>query len=130
MKKTLPTDTIVGQNLRRLRMMRGLTQMQLAEACDITFQQVQKYEKGTNRISASRLVQMANALSVPVTDLFQGCEGAMVQALALPTISASAMRAAERIDALPTDKRTAFFNILAALVEPLTIEATPNREAA
>lgn len=50
----------------------GMSQEKLGEALDLTFQQVQKYEKGTNRISASRLQQIANILAVPVTFFFEG----------------------------------------------------------
>ena len=54
------------------RMMLGMSQTDLANAFGLTFQQVQKYEKGTNRISASRLQQTANALQVPVAFFFEG----------------------------------------------------------
>jgi transcriptional regulator with XRE-family HTH domain len=54
------------------RMMLGMSQEKLGDAFDLTFQQVQKYEKGTNRISASRLQQMSNILQVPVPFFFEG----------------------------------------------------------
>jgi transcriptional regulator with XRE-family HTH domain len=56
-------------------MILNMSQTKLAEAIGITFQQVQKYENGTNRISASRLQQIANVLQVPVTFLFEGTPG-------------------------------------------------------
>jgi transcriptional regulator with XRE-family HTH domain len=57
------------------RMMLGMSQEQLGEALGLTFQQVQKYEKGTNRVSASRLQQMAHILKVPITFFFEGAPG-------------------------------------------------------
>jgi transcriptional regulator with XRE-family HTH domain len=64
-----PLDVAVGVRLRVVRNHRGLTQTQLAEALGVTFQQVQKYERGTNRISTSALVRAAAALGVSVAEL-------------------------------------------------------------
>lgn len=62
-------DVIMGRRIRELRKVRGLSQEQLGDKCGITFQQVQKYEKGTNRLSFSRMVQMAAALEITINDL-------------------------------------------------------------
>ena len=70
-----PIDIYVGSRLRMRRMMLGMSQEKLADAFGLTFQQVQKYEKGTNRISASRLQQAANLLQVPVPFFFEGAPG-------------------------------------------------------
>ena len=67
-----PTDKHVGSRVRMRRMMLGLSQEKLGDALGLTFQQVQKYEKGTNRIGASRLQQIAHFLQVPVSFLFEG----------------------------------------------------------
>jgi transcriptional regulator with XRE-family HTH domain len=67
-----PTDKHVGTRVRMCRLMLGLTQMQLADELSIAFQQVQKYEKGTNRISASRLHQISSFLQVPIPFFFEG----------------------------------------------------------
>lgn len=67
-------DHIVGQRLRWRRRELKLTQEQLGEVLGLTFQQVQKYEKGTNRISAGRLFEMASALNVPITYFYEGVE--------------------------------------------------------
>jgi transcriptional regulator with XRE-family HTH domain len=67
-----PVDKHVGNRLRMRRMMLDLSQSKLGEALGLTFQQVQKYEKGTNRLSASKLQQSANFLQVPVTFFFEG----------------------------------------------------------
>ncbi len=67
-----PTDKHVGSRVRMRRMMLGMSQEKLGDALGLTFQQVQKYEKGTNRIGASRLQQIAHFLQVPVSFLFEG----------------------------------------------------------
>ena len=67
-----PVDKHVGSRVRMRRILVGMSQEKLGEALDLTFQQIQKYEKGTNRIGASRLQQIAQALGVPVTYLFEG----------------------------------------------------------
>jgi transcriptional regulator with XRE-family HTH domain len=67
-----PVDRFVGQKLRLARTARKLSQTQLGEASGITFQQVQKYEKGTNRVSASRLFEFAKLLGVEVSYFFEG----------------------------------------------------------
>ena len=65
-------DVAVGARTRELRIRAGLTQTGLAKALGVSFQQVQKYERGFNRMGASRLIQVAQALNVPVTALFEG----------------------------------------------------------
>ena len=67
-----PTDKHVGSRVRMRRMMLGMSQEKLGDALKLTFQQVQKYEKGTNRIGASRLQQIAHFLQVPVSFFFEG----------------------------------------------------------
>jgi transcriptional regulator with XRE-family HTH domain len=66
-----PIDVHVGARIRLRRTLLGMSQGTLAEAIGLTFQQVQKYERGTNRVSSSRLVDMANALDVDVSYFFQ-----------------------------------------------------------
>ncbi len=70
-----PVDKHVGSRVRMRRLMLGLSQEKLADAIGITFQQVQKYEKGTNRMGSSRLQQIANVLQVPVRYFFEGSPG-------------------------------------------------------
>jgi transcriptional regulator with XRE-family HTH domain len=65
-------DNHVGSRVRMRRLMLNLSQTQLADGLGLTFQQVQKYDKGTNRISASRLHQMSHILRVPVPFFFEG----------------------------------------------------------
>ncbi|MDG6094057.1 helix-turn-helix domain-containing protein [Acetobacter sp. AN02] len=59
-------DAHIGARIRLRRMLLGMTQVELGEALGLTFQQVQKYERGTNRVSASRLAEIARALDVPI----------------------------------------------------------------
>jgi transcriptional regulator with XRE-family HTH domain len=73
-KKPHDVDVVVGRNVRILRTHKGASQTDLAESLGITFQQVQKYEKGTNRISSSRLRQIADFLNVEIATLFEGTE--------------------------------------------------------
>lgn len=70
-----PVDRHVGFQLRLRRRQLGLSQEKLAEALGLTFQQVQKYERGANRVSASRLWELARALEVSVDWFFDGLEG-------------------------------------------------------
>jgi transcriptional regulator with XRE-family HTH domain len=70
-KSPSPTDKHVGARVRMRRLMLGLSQEKLADGLGLTFQQVQKYEKGTNRIGASRLQQIANILKVPPQFFFE-----------------------------------------------------------
>lgn len=67
-----PIDKHVGSRVRMRRMMLGMSQEKLGDALGLTFQQVQKYEKGTNRIGASRLQQISHILQVPVAFFFEG----------------------------------------------------------
>ncbi|MBD3677555.1 MAG: helix-turn-helix domain-containing protein [Rhodobacteraceae bacterium] len=67
-----PVDVHVGKRVRHRRWMLGMTQQQLAESVGIKFQQIQKYETGMNRISASRLWDIADTLQVPVSYFFEG----------------------------------------------------------
>src|SRR6056297_1907953 len=69
-----PVDVHVGKRIRHRRWLVGMTQQQLAERVGIKFQQIQKYETGANRVSASRLWDIADALGVQVSFFFEGLE--------------------------------------------------------
>src|SRR6266852_1819107 len=73
-----PIDKHVGSRVRMRRMMLSMSQEKLGDALGLTFQQVQKYEKGTNRIGASRLQQISDTLQVPVAFFFEGAPNAGV----------------------------------------------------
>jgi transcriptional regulator with XRE-family HTH domain len=70
-----PTDRHVGDRIRMRRKMQGMSQEKLGEALGITFQQMQKYEKGTNRIAAGRLQHIASIQQVPISFFFEGAPG-------------------------------------------------------
>jgi transcriptional regulator with XRE-family HTH domain len=76
-KKPNPVDRHVGARVRMRRLMLDMTQTQLGDKLGLTFQQVQKYEKGTNRIGASRLQHIADVLQVPVSFFFEGADSEM-----------------------------------------------------
>src|SRR5262245_57397545 len=67
-----PIDVEVGRRIRVQRMARGISQTELGDKIGVTFQQVQKYEKGANRVGASRLTRIAKVLGVPVSTFFSG----------------------------------------------------------
>jgi transcriptional regulator with XRE-family HTH domain len=73
-RTTGPIDAAIGQRIRQRRMLLGMSQQKLADAMGLTFQQVQKYEMGKNRISASRLHRLAQILQIPVSHFFEGLE--------------------------------------------------------
>lgn len=75
-RRTTAVDTHVGQKIRAHRTLLGLGQTELADAAGITFQQVQKYEKGSNRVGAGRLQQFSEALGVPPSYFFEGLPAA------------------------------------------------------
>ena len=70
-----PIDKYVGSRIRMRRIMLGMSQEKLGDALGLTFQQIQKYEKGTNRVGASRLQQIADVLQVHVSFMFEGAPG-------------------------------------------------------
>jgi len=69
-----PVDMHVGAAIRRRRRELGMTQQQLGQLVNIKFQQIQKYETGANRVSASRLWEISRALDVPVSHFFEGLD--------------------------------------------------------
>lgn len=74
-KKPNPIDIHVGGRIRLRRNMLGMSQEKLGEGLGITFQQIQKYEKGTNRVGASRLQAISSLLNVPIAFFFEGAPG-------------------------------------------------------
>ena len=72
MARSHPVDVHVGARMRQRRTLLGMSQEKLGTAVGLTFQQIQKYEKGTNRVGASRIQQISEVLQVPVSFLFEG----------------------------------------------------------
>ncbi len=81
-KSPNPVDVHVGSRVRMQRMLIGMSQEKLGEALGLTFQQVQKYEKGTNRIGASRLYEIGAVLGVPIEYFFDGLENGALKGAA------------------------------------------------
>jgi len=75
LRKPSAVDAHVGSRIRLRRKLLGLSQQQLAERLGLTFQQVQKYERGVNRVSASKLYETAQVLQASVTHFFEGLDG-------------------------------------------------------
>ncbi len=70
-------DALVSRNVRIIRQDRGMSQTELARKIGVTFQQVQKYENGTNRVGAGRLFKIASVFKVPISAMFEGAEEAL-----------------------------------------------------
>jgi len=108
-----PIDVQVGHKVRIARAAKNYSQEKLAHILGVSFQQVQKYEKGTNRISASRLWEISKALDTDISYYFEGQEtesGQGVEALRNRTISL-----AKQIDAIPNeDIRNQILNLIKA----------------
>lgn len=118
-----PDDIAAGANLRRIRIHRGMSQEALAAHLHITFQQVQKYEKGTNRLSISRALMACRALSCSLQDLVPEADGNGDTALDLPMRSAQANRMADIFDRIPdTMQRHYLMRLAATMAGPATTE--------
>ncbi len=116
---THPVDVHVGKRIRHRRWLVGMTQQQLAERVGIKFQQIQKYETGANRVSASRLWDIADALEVSVSFFFDGLEGdGTADAASVP---ADVMGDKEALDlirsyyAIPENQRRRLFELARVL---------------
>lgn len=114
-------DTHVGKRIRHRRWITGTTQQQLAVAVGIKFQQIQKYETGANRVSASRLWDIANALSVPVPFFFEGLEPDTQSQKQILDLPSDIMTDKEAIDllrcyyAIPENQRRRLFDLARVL---------------
>ncbi len=113
-------DAHVGQRVRQRRWVVGMTQQQLAARVGIRFQQIQKYEAGTNRISASRMWDIATAMEVPVSFFFEGIDG---QVPDLGKVRGDPLTDKEALDlvrtyyAIPENPRRQLFDLARALSE-------------
>lgn len=116
------TDAHVGRRIRQRRWLTGKTQKQLAELVGIKFQQIQKYETGANRVSASRLWDIAQVLDVPIAFFFDGLEAAEKKG-GNTSVSPELLEKKETIDLvrafheIPEDKRKHLFDLTRALSE-------------
>ena len=114
-KQPRAEDVIIGHNIRQRRLAAGMSQEKLGELLGITFQQIQKYEKGTNRVGGSRMVQIAKALQCKVEDLFAGVANENAASAELSVPSPMAMEVARLFDDLPYTQRRAFRNLLSSM---------------
>ena len=113
-----PVDVHVGKRVRHRRWLVGMTQQQLAQAVGIKFQQIQKYETGANRISASRLWDIAEALDVPVAFFFEGLSGqAAIDADADVMADKEALELVRSYYAIPEHQRRRLFDLARVLSE-------------
>ncbi|GAA6202334.1 helix-turn-helix transcriptional regulator [Aquicoccus sp. SU-CL01552] len=114
-------DVHVGKRVRHRRWLVGMTQQQLAEQVGIKFQQIQKYETGANRISASRLWDIAEALEVPVSFFFEGLEETVSADSDKPKVPADLLGDKEALDlvrsyyAIPENQRRRLFDLARVL---------------
>lgn len=100
-----PVDVFVGQAIRAKRIRLGLTQSDLGRSVGVTFQQVQKYEKGTNRVSASVLMKCATALGCYPADFFPGEEGVAAPAPSMAMLPDGAKLEAIFLALSPRERR-------------------------
>ena len=108
---THPVDQHVGQRIRQRRWQLGMTQTQLAQSVGIRFQQIQKYETGANRVSASRLWGIAEALDVPVSHFFDGIEAREAAGAAPEAAPTGAAMQAQVIDKEALDLVRSYYAI-------------------
>jgi transcriptional regulator with XRE-family HTH domain len=117
-----PIDVAVGARIRLLRKLRGLSQQALAEAAGVTFQQIQKYERGANRVSASMLSRIAGALDTPVAEMFgeSGPTGGAIDEVATLLAEPGALELLRAYTALPRGPaRAALVDFVRALSAPV-----------
>ena len=118
---THPVDVHVGKRVRHRRWLIGMTQQQLAEQVGIKFQQIQKYETGANRVSASRLWDIAEALDVPVSFFFEGLDEAVKAESKKSMVPDDLMGHKEALDlvrsyyAIPENQRRRLFELARVL---------------
>lgn len=125
-----PMDIALGAAVRIRRRTIGMSQEALAEQCGVSFQQIQKYENGANRISFSRLVQIARALKCRVTDLmdvFDGADSETAQDLDMLTRlrTPGALELLSGYERLGPEARTALIQLLRALNPAVVRETQP-----
>lgn len=125
-----PVDIHVGKRIRQQRWLSGMTQQQLAERVGIKFQQIQKYETGINRVSASRLWDISRALGVPTSFFFEGLQETDTGEPTLPDVFSDrkVLELIRSYYAVSTTRRHCLVDIAQALAE--TSEATLDRKSA
>ncbi|MDR9428573.1 MAG: helix-turn-helix transcriptional regulator [Salibaculum sp.] len=116
-----PVDVHVGKRIRHRRWMTGTTQQQLADTVGIRFQQIQKYETGMNRVSASRLWDIGRALGVDVAFFFEGYDGDLAEVPGATDLPGDVLADKEALDllrsyyAMPENQRRRLFDLARSL---------------
>lgn len=113
-------DVYVGQRVRQRRWMLGMTQTQLGDLVGIKFQQIQKYETGANRVSASRMWDIAGALEVPIAFFFEGLDGQVAESSEAKGDFLTDKEAGELVRAyyaIPENQRRRLFDLARVLSE-------------
>lgn len=116
-----PVDVHVGKRIRHRRWMVGMTQQQLAEKVGIKFQQIQKYETGMNRVSASRLWDISESLDVPIRFFFEGLNDAETDAVESSPVPGDILADKEALElvrsyyAIPENQRRRLFELARVL---------------
>jgi transcriptional regulator with XRE-family HTH domain len=110
-----PVDAHVGKRIRHRRWMVGMTQQQLADKVGIKFQQIQKYETGMNRVSASRLWDISESLGVPISFFFDGLAGAEAQVKGDMMGDKEAAELVRSYFAIPEQQRRRLFDLARVL---------------
>ena len=116
-----PVDVHVGRRIRHRRWLVGMTQQQLAQHVGIKFQQIQKYETGANRVSASRLWDISETLEVPISFFFEGLEREQAQQSATDSVPPNLMGDKEALElirsyySIPENQRRRLFDLARVL---------------
>ena len=116
-----PVDVHVGRRIRHRRWLVGMTQQQLAQHVGIKFQQIQKYETGANRVSASRLWDISETLEVPISFFFEGLEREQPQQSATDSVPPDLMGDKEALElirsyySIPENQRRRLFDLARVL---------------
>ena len=116
-----PVDVHVGKRIRHRRWLVGMTQQQLAQHVGIKFQQIQKYETGANRVSASRLWDISETLEVPISFFFEGLEREQAQQSATDSVPPNLMGDKEALElirsyySIPENQRRRLFDLARVL---------------
>ena len=116
-----PVDVHVGRRIRHRRWLVGMTQQQLAQHVGIKFQQIQKYETGANRVSASRLWDISETLEVPISFFFEGLEREQARQSATDSVPPDLMGDKEALElirsyySIPENQRRRLFDLARVL---------------
>ena len=113
-----PTDVHVGQRVRQARLAKKMSQGTMGRSLGVSFQQVQKYESGANRIGSSRLWDISTLLDTPVSFFFEGLKSKPNAATGPPALTRRTLELAQRIDQLPSDEvRKSFLRLIEACIQ-------------